>query len=449
MNQPTYEELLAENKLLKKKIRVLELQLEKLSAKLRQYLNENTPSGAIPIHLKETLEKAVGQPKEKPQTSEKTTNIRNARPEKVGRTEHLELCECPNCHGKLTKKKRVRSRTILRIQMPVAEAVKYKIPEYYCPNCKKEVRPKVPDALPNSKFDLNTTILVSFFSVALNTPVSGIRTMFSNVFGLEICEGSISNALQGLKDYLGDKYLELEAELMRAKVRYKDETGWRTNGKLNWAWVCASANAIIYKIEKSRKHEIAKKMENPNGVDVCDGYGAYSKLDGQRQRCWAHMLRIAKNPEHSFSDEKEVEEYIRLAEGLGLLFHQAKEDKKRREVSPELKKEYEKKLLCLLMSVKRLGRNADKLMNYIMKFEDEWFTFLMHKDVEPTNNFAERSLRHLVIKRKVSQQSRSEKSKESYAMQASIYMSARQRDENYVDLMRNVLEGQISELGKS
>jgi len=100
------------------------------------------------------------------------------------------------------------------------------------------------------------------------------------------------------------------------------------------------------------------------------------------------------------------------------------------------------------MSIKRLGKNADKLMNYIMKFEDEWFTFLKYEEVEPTNNLAERSLRHIVIKRKISQQSRSERCKESYAMQVSLYKSAQQRGENYIELLHNVLERQLFEMGK-
>jgi len=289
-------------------------EIERLHKELRKYKNENTPSGSIPPYLKKTLEKAVEQPKEKPPTNENTTNIRNARPNRVDRREKLELCKCPYCNGPLTKKKKTYSRRVIHIQIPDAEVVEYKIPEYYCSTCKKTVRPKVPDALPNSKFDLNTAILISFLVVVLNMSVSNVKTLFSTLFGLEISKSSISNILQQLRYYLGDEYAKLEAELKKAKVRYRDETGWRINGKLNWVWVCASAKAIIYKIEKSREHKIAKRMENPSGVDVCDGYAAYNKLKGERQRCWAHLLRMAKNPEYGFRDEKEVEEYARLVE---------------------------------------------------------------------------------------------------------------------------------------
>jgi len=79
-----------------------------------------------------------------------------------------------------------------------------------------------------------------------------------------------------------------------------------------------------------------------------------------------------------------------------------------------------------------------------MKFEDEWFTFLKYEEVEPTNNLAERSLRPVVLKRKISQQSRSWESQRSYAMQASLYMTSKLRNQNYLEVLRNVVEEKLT-----
>ena len=74
-----------------------------------------------------------------------------------------------------------------------------------------------------------------------------------------------------------------------------------------------------------------------------------------------------------------------------------------------------------------------------MRFEDERFTFLKYDKVEPTNNTAERALRPVVIKRKISQQSRGTENMESYAIQASMFMTLKQQDLSYSQYLTNLL----------
>ncbi len=74
-----------------------------------------------------------------------------------------------------------------------------------------------------------------------------------------------------------------------------------------------------------------------------------------------------------------------------------------------------------------------------MRFNNEWFTFLEYKDVEPTSNRAERAMRPVVIKRRVSQQTRGEDSMGSYAMQMSLYMSSKLQGQDYVENLSNIL----------
>jgi regulator of replication initiation timing len=427
----------------------LEKENLRLQKELRKYHNENTPSGALPWYLKSAAIEMEEKKGEKKKPEGKSMNIRNSRPRRCDRTEVLQLSSCPCCGGKLKKRRaKPRKRIVLKLMLPEAEAVRYIIPKYWCENCKKEFSPKVPDALPNSKFDLNVFLFISFLSVGLNLSVDNISNLFSTVFGLSISPASVSNSLKKLKDYLGDKYIELEHEIRKESVHYRDETGWKRDGKINWAWVIATAKRILYKIEESRSHKTAKKFKPlRESITICDGYAAYNDLGGRIQRCWAHLLRKARYPEYPFSSDKEIEEYTQLVRGLQKLFKDAKEEKKLG-CSPELKEKYEKRLFELLQMKGLMGRNREELTNYIMKFNDEWFTFLEFPKVEPTNNLAERALRHIVLKRKISQQSRSWESQQSYAMQASLYMTSKLRNQNYLEVLRNVVEEKINGVGK-
>ncbi|MEW6328875.1 MAG: IS66 family transposase [Candidatus Micrarchaeota archaeon] len=442
------KQLEEENKKLKDDAASLKKENLKLHKELRKYHNENTPSGSIPPYLKVVLERdQPEEPKEKPET--KSANIRNARPKRCNRTEKLKLTSCPHCGGKLRKKKAIpRTRVVIKLIVPETEAVRYVIPGYFCKHCKKEVSPKVPDALPNSKFDLNLLLLLSYLSVGINVSHRNISGLLLEIFGLEISPASVVNNLKKLKDYLGDEYAKLEQEIRKEKVYYRDETGWRRNGKVNWVWVVATMKRIFYRIEESRGKSTANKFRpSRNGTTVCDGYSVYNDSKNI-QRCWAHLLDKAKCPEYWFQSEEESQDYVELVDLLKELFHNAKEDRKRSGCSAELRRAYDEKLLKLLQTPRFEGKNLLALTNYIMGFNGQWFTFLEFPEVEPTNNRAERALRHVVLKRKISQGSRSWESQRSYAMQASLYMTSRLRGKNYMDALRDVVEPKINVVGK-
>lgn len=441
-------ELQKDNKELRKENAQLREENEKLHRELHQYKNENRPSGSIPPYLKKSLAKLVEQPKEE-QKKTPAENPRNERTGKIDKTEKHILLECPHCHGELSEKKRKQYRTIIHLKAPETESVRHECSAYWCKTCKKEVVAKVSNALPNSKFDLQTAILTSYFFVDSNNSMGTIKSVFSDVFGLKISKATISNTFARLKDYLGEEYKELEERIRKAKARNKDETSFRKNGKTLWAWVCATTEDVLYRIDKRRNITAARKLPcSEDSTDGCDGYRAYDHTEGRKQRCWSHGLRKAKTPEYGFRDEREIGAYKQLVAGLGEIYHDAKEDKKKLGVSVELKKAYEKKLLDHLQSIKWLGKNTDKVMNYYMAYFDDWFTFLEFEGVEPTNNSAEQALRHLVLKRRVSQQFRSTAGMESYAVQLSLRTSAKLKGQNYLDYLEHVIGNQISGVGK-
>ena len=432
------ESLIDENKLLKEAV-------EKLRKELRKYLNENTPSGSIPPYLKKNIVKKVEKEK---RGDEKKINMRNNRPKNIDRIESLKLDACPCCGGKIVKRNaKSITRVVIKLQMPTVENVKYVRPRYYCPNCKKEVLPSVPDALPKSKFDLTTAALTSTLFTGMNLTHQKISELLS-LLGLKVSKASVCNILMKLKEYLGDEYEVLNKKILDAKSKCKDETGWRHNGKINWVWVATTASEVCYWIEEKRNYKTVKRIfKNDKGVDTVDGYKGYDELNKPIQRDWAHLFRKAKNPEHWFTSKKEEEKYDKFVRRLVRLYYNAKKTKTRNGVSKELKESYNKKLLRILTSTKSNEKNIIKLSNYIMRYSYHWFTFLEYKDVKPTSNDAERALRQIVIKRKISQQTRCEDARQSYAMQMSLYGTSKMRGQNYMDFLMNVITDKLKNVG--
>ena len=83
---------------------------------------------------------------------------------------------------------------------------------------------------------------------------------------------------------------------------------------------------------------------------------------------------------------------------------------------------------------------AETLRDRVMvKDWDKLFTFLRVKGVEPTNNHSERSLRFLVIMRKICFGTRSPEGSESHGVLASILQTAKLHGKNAIQFMVKLL----------
>ncbi|HLC93053.1 MAG TPA: transposase [archaeon] len=417
---------------------------------LRKFSNENTPRGSIPPYLKPALRNKVEQAM-KGEEKEKKPNPRNSRPQEHDAERDITLARCPCCGGtRITRKAKSYLRTTMHIQFPSLERILNKIWAYYCLDCKKEVTPAVPDALPNSKFDLSTAILISVFFTAFNMSDRKISELFSMIFSLNISPSSVSNTLAALKDYLKDDYKKLEKEIGKAPFVHRDDTSWRKNGKPYWLGVASTANAVYFKINKHLNSKNAKKLKLAKDcVQISDAHSVYNNTCKEQQKCWAHLSRLAKKPKHYFRTQKEKRDYEKQVSGLMELFSRAKKDKLALGYSNELKEKYESELLELLGEKNRrtnrwFGKNALRLKHYALKQKGKWFTFLKYKDVKPTNNKAEQDIRHPVLKRNISQQSRSTNHMHSYEMQLSLYMTSKQLGEEYPKTLHDIITPQIT-----
>ncbi len=426
---------------LQKTVEELASEAKRLNNELRKYVNENTPSGAIPPYLK-TLEKNVKNLTKCPDEDDKPPihNARNSRPKHIDRKVRHELKDekCPNCGGRLTKKKSTRKRIIIEMPLPSPETVEHELALYYCKDCGEQVSANVSNALPKMKFDINTVVFMSYLNIALNLPMQGIADLLRDIFHISISKGTVSNTLAMLRNYLGDYYLELEKKVKSTKVRYKDETSVRYNGKTFWMWVASTGKGILYRIDNSRGSRVAKEMGSRRGIDVCDGARMYDKLLTKLQRCWAHVFRRLRKPIYDFGDNESYEGYKKFAYGLCTVFSSAKSDKKKLGASKQLREKYEKKLWYLLESVEnKNGRNTVRVTNYLLKYFNDLFTFLEYEGVDPTNNEAERALRHFIVKRKVSQQFRAVKSIQSYERQLSLFMTSQLKEQSYIENLQD------------
>ncbi|MBI2774389.1 IS66 family transposase [Candidatus Dependentiae bacterium] len=453
----TEKELRAENVQLKqqlaealKMIAKLEKENKKLQGQLGKFLNENTPPGSVPPYLKEELEAAFppetseAQEKEDEGKQAKLPNTRNKRP-KPDKTKTHKIDTCPKCKRKLRPLGKKQRKIVIHFELPKAEAIEHISNGGYCADCKERFYASVPDTLPNSKYSLDTAIFIVTLAIAYNMTQRKIAELLGR-FGIPISPASVNNVYHNVKKYLGDKkYREFEQELKNSMHTNADDTSHRHKGKNFWIRLVKNAKIVFIRLSKTHNSKDTKTL--PLGkYSTTDGYRGYDKAGSILQRCWAKVSRKARNPKFYFTDEWEIEQYKNFVADLFKIYHDAKHTIGR---GKDIQKMFDKRLKELLLKPRKEERNLLRLMNYLLEYEGEWFTFLLRNGITPTNNPAEIDLRPLVIKRKISQHTWSEDGLRCLENFYTLEETCKKRGADFADLLRHEIEGNLAEMRKT
>jgi hypothetical protein len=207
-----------------------------------------------------------------------------------------------------------------------------------------------------------------------------------------------------------------------------DETSWKLFGNKasSYGWImCGSiSKEKIFLLGKTRGGGNTEELvgKDYQGTVVSDDYAAYDKFP-RHQLCWAHLLRKFRDLANSTIFAREQIEYCKTEyEKLCKIFDNVKNNR-----TLEKYNEFFQSLACF----SEPGTNEpDKMVTYKKTLKEnieKYLTCLKDPAIPMTNNLAEQSLRHLVIKRKTSFGSLNEKTAHIQAILLSVLMSLRQR----------------------
>ena len=221
---------------------------------------------------------------------------------------------------------------------------------------------------------------------------------------------------------------QLKTEVQTSTVVHGDETSWRENGQNGYAWAFATAGpaAVRYfEYDHSRSHLVAQRILGADwrGWLVTDFYAAYNLIPGSHQRCWTHLLRDLHALKEAHAANAEVQSWAQAVRKLydeactWLLVHPTP-------TLAERRTEY----ADLFTRACRLGEQyaltythpCCTLAKRVLRHQDELFQFVLVPGLPADNNLAERSIRPLVIMRKISGGSRSEEGTQTRLTLASL-----------------------------
>ena len=151
-------------------------------------------------------------------------------PERIDKVKALNPTKYPHCKNKLSKTQKIKTRHVTDIKLVTKTiTTKYDIHRKHCTKCKKNIEQKVPNALPNARFELNIILLIMYPKLGLRLPCSKIYNFIMTIYALKISNDKIIVILRQLTNTFGDYYAHLEKLVKLARVKHTDSTSWQTS----------------------------------------------------------------------------------------------------------------------------------------------------------------------------------------------------------------------------
>jgi transposase len=428
-------ELEKENKRLKNENQELLKRIKALESKVNQYDNANTPSSRKSVFEQQSQASQEDTPKNASGRPEGHEGSGRKTPKKIHEKQTLEpVKNCPLCGQKLHFKG-WRERTLTRLVSGWLENIQFNIPTGKCEHCNKNFEPSVPNALPNSRFDLTLAFWIACLRM-LGVSIDKIRFLLKTDYGLHVSKATVVNTCNKLAEFLGKDYEQLRVELLKEKRAHADETSWPVKGVNWWLWEFIGRKIAFYAIRHSRGHDVPKEiLKGYSGVLSVDFWNAYNVLSCEKQRCWAHLKREL---DHVLKKSNSTE-FAQFACEILTLYYWAKSQRNHGK-NTRLQAEEQLRLLT-----SKEYRDADvlRLVKRFRRHEKELFTFCARRGVEKDNNRAERGIRPAVVIRKTSFGSQSERGANTTATLMSFFQTARLQDVNFINYMQNLTNNRL------
>jgi transposase len=276
-----------------------------------------------------------------------------------------------------------------------------------CPGCGRPSLAGLPGAALagfGPRLDAHIAMLAGVFRLSRDQ----VREVVVEVFGVPACKGSIDNSIMRMSAVLADPWAELRHAIGQADVVHADETTWRLAGAQQWLWVAASALIACYRIDPARSQRAAKALlgENFGGFVVSDRYAGYHFLDIlQQQLCWCHVIRqLVEVSQRDGIAGRRGTQLVALARDV-ISVHRVylQDDHDPAWLTGELAPLREKiKTLLEQCATGRHERTANFAAGLLAEYDALWtFADVPDLQIDPTNNAAERAVRHAVLMRRI------------------------------------------------
>ncbi len=344
----------------------------------------------------------------------------------------------------------VASRQVFDLPEPRLEITEYQIAQVFCPICGQSHRGEFPsDIKAPTQYGTGVKALVTLLNSEYKLPFEKIQTLFGDLYGYAINVGTIITANATCYDKLADTESLIQEKITSSMVVNSDESGVRCNGKLHWLHVASTSFfTYLFVHQKRGKEAIESDTSILNrffGWLVHDCWSSYFNLTHLKHAvCGAHLLRELQS-----LIENQSQWAISFKAFLMETYNKPLEE--RLGTRTEIEQQYDRLLEQAQIEEPQPTRTGSRgrhkrtkgrnLLERLQKFKPDVLAFAFNAEVPFTNNQAERDIRPIKVKQKISGCFRTFKGAEHYARIAGFISTTRKHKLNVFKELCNVFEG--------
>ena len=424
---------------------LLKKALEKIQD-LEEHLNLNSKNSSKPPSTDLKGNSPEGEPK--PRQQRKGFSRPVFPPERVDRRIECTQEKCSHC-GSDNIQSQDLEVILQQVDLPEVRAIltEYLRKKYECGCCGKKSVAPLPKGIPNSAFGTSLMGLLATLTGVFHLAKREAVQLIKDLYDIDLSTGSCPNIEERVSAALDPIYQRIQQVVLDINLcKHFDETGWRTGGKRRYVWIATSQVAAYYRIDPRRSGKAFSNLLGNTGERiekvVTDRYAVYNRVDKLHQYCLAHLIRdFQRFAEKEDPDDKEIGSALAMELAKACKIHGLYREEK---IS---KKQRNMRLGHLRGRVKywleyghangsdKLSRLCESMLDQIEKL----WVFTKVDGMEPTNNQAERDLRKLVIWRKKSYGTKSDRGEGFVERITSVAQTLRKHGRNVLHFMQSAV----------
>lgn len=376
------------------------------------------------------------------------------------------LTRCAGCLNSLeaVESQGYERRQVFDLPPPRIWVTEHRVEKKCCPYCNLQQSASFPARIQApTQYGDGFAAWTCYLHAYQMLPLERIAQLFSDLTGYRPSEATLLSFLQTMSDSLEGAEQTIRAQLLQKPVAHADETGCRVEGKTQWVHVMSDANWTLLGIHPKRG---SKAMDALGAIPAYKGTLVHDCMSGYFREhfffdhalCNAHLLRecqgIAENDGHEWATRmKELlqeswklaqtsrQDNIPLSEAAVQAIQQRYDD-----ILEDGKQEWAKDIVRAKTGTRgrKIKSKAGNLGERLETHKESILRFLWDARVPFDNNQAERDLRMVKVKQKVSGAFRTESGAKNFARMRSVISTLLKQQLPVLSSLTNAIRGQFS-----